>query len=203
MHAIGLRAAGRTRKSRAACENSMDLAEITEQAPGTAGTHTVREACAHDARPTRESRSMRWTGSSRPWGAFRSRRSSERTGWTRMRHADARSCAAAFRCRRGAASFAASAWPTRGSTRFPTGYPPRELLTSNPELVARYRLAMIFPPTTRNFLNTTFVNVPALRAAQCEPAIGIHSDDAAARGVVDGLWSRCSTTAAASWRGPA
>lgn len=50
---------------------------------------------------------------------------------------------------------------------------------------ARYPLAMISPPA-RNFLNSTFVNVESLRAAEGEPQLEIHPEDAAARGVADG-----------------
>jgi anaerobic selenocysteine-containing dehydrogenase len=48
---------------------------------------------------------------------------------------------------------------------------------------ARYPLAMISPPA-RNFLNSSFVNVRSLRAAEGEPWLDIHPDDAARRGVV-------------------
>ena len=50
---------------------------------------------------------------------------------------------------------------------------------------ARYPLAMISPPA-RNFLNSSFVNVPSLRASEREPLLEIHPDDAAARGIADG-----------------
>ena len=38
--------------------------------------------------------------------------------------------------------------------------PPRESAASNPELAARYPLAFISPPA-RNFLNSSFANLPA------------------------------------------
>ena len=44
---------------------------------------------------------------------------------------------------------------------------------------------MISPPA-RNFLNSTFVNVKSLRAAEGEPHLDIHPLDAAARGVAHG-----------------
>jgi anaerobic selenocysteine-containing dehydrogenase len=50
---------------------------------------------------------------------------------------------------------------------------------------ARYPLAMISPPT-RNFLNSTFVNVTSLRAIEGEPLLEISAQDAAARGIADG-----------------
>jgi anaerobic selenocysteine-containing dehydrogenase len=53
----------------------------------------------------------------------------------------------------------------------------------------RYPLAMISPPA-RNFLNSSFVNVQSLRAAEGEPWLDIHPEDAAQRGVFDGKYVR-------------
>jgi len=64
-----------------------------------------------------------------------------------------------------------------------------ESRTSSPELAARYPLAMISPPA-RNFLNSSFVNVKSLRDIEGEPIVEIHADDAAARGLVDGVMVR-------------
>ncbi|MEO8937983.1 MAG: molybdopterin oxidoreductase family protein [Burkholderiaceae bacterium] len=52
-------------------------------------------------------------------------------------------------------------------------------------LSRRFPLAMISPPA-RNFLNSTFVNVASLRAAEGEPWLDVHPDDAAARDIADG-----------------
>jgi anaerobic selenocysteine-containing dehydrogenase len=49
----------------------------------------------------------------------------------------------------------------------------------------RYPLAMISPPA-RNFLNSSFVNVPTLREAEGEPLVEISAADAAARGIASG-----------------
>ena len=46
----------------------------------------------------------------------------------------------------------------------------------------RYPLAMISPPA-RNFLNSSFVNVPSLRAMEREPILEMCRSDAAARGI--------------------
>ncbi len=54
---------------------------------------------------------------------------------------------------------------------------------------SRYPLAMISPPA-RNFLNSSFVNVQSLRAAEGEPWLDIHPDDAAKRGVSAGGYVR-------------
>jgi anaerobic selenocysteine-containing dehydrogenase len=53
----------------------------------------------------------------------------------------------------------------------------------------RYPLAMISPPA-RNFLNSSFVNVQSLRAAEGEPWLDIHPQDAAKRGVIAGNYVR-------------
>jgi anaerobic selenocysteine-containing dehydrogenase len=54
---------------------------------------------------------------------------------------------------------------------------------------SRYPLAMISPPA-RNFLNSSFVNVQSLRAAEGEPWLDIHPEDAAARRVIAGDYVR-------------
>ena len=64
-----------------------------------------------------------------------------------------------------------------------------ESVQSSPALAARYPLAMISPPA-RHFLNSTFVNVASLRAAEREPLVELHPHDAAARGVTDGATVR-------------
>ena len=50
---------------------------------------------------------------------------------------------------------------------------------------ARYPLAMISPPA-RNFLNSSFVNVPSLLAMEREPILEMHQDDALPRGIRQG-----------------
>ncbi len=64
----------------------------------------------------------------------------------------------------------------------PDHLPNYELPASN----ARYPLAMISPPA-RNFLNSTFVNVQSLRDMEGEPLLEISAQDAAARGIADGV----------------
>ena len=49
----------------------------------------------------------------------------------------------------------------------------------------QYPLAMISPPA-RNFLNSTFVNVPSLSELHGEPLLEMHALDAAARGLQNG-----------------
>jgi anaerobic selenocysteine-containing dehydrogenase len=72
-----------------------------------------------------------------------------------------------------------------GADPLPGYVPPYESARSDPELARRFPLAIISPPA-RNFLNSTFVNVASLRDTEGEPALEIHPQDAAARGVSDG-----------------
>jgi anaerobic selenocysteine-containing dehydrogenase len=67
----------------------------------------------------------------------------------------------------------------------PDHVPNYESAASSPELAARYPLAMISPPA-RHFLNSSFVNVESLRAAEREPRLELHPGDAEARGIEDG-----------------
>ncbi len=62
---------------------------------------------------------------------------------------------------------------------------PYESVASNPELGAKYPLAMISPPA-RNFLNSSFVNIKSLRDTEGEPHLELHPDEAQARGLHDG-----------------
>jgi len=71
----------------------------------------------------------------------------------------------------------------------PDHVPNHECAETAPALAARYPLAMISPPA-RHFLNSTFVNVQSLRDIEGEPLVEIHADDAAARGVADGVMVR-------------
>jgi anaerobic selenocysteine-containing dehydrogenase len=93
----------------------------------------------------------------------------------------------------GEAPFAAGGFPTSSGKVLvdapglgvPDYLPNYESAASAPELARRYPLAMISPPA-RNFLNSSFVNVPSLRAAEGEPVLEMHESDAAARGIAAG-----------------
>ena len=67
----------------------------------------------------------------------------------------------------------------------PDHLPNYESVLSTPELAARFPLAMISPPA-RHFMNSTFVNIASLRAAEREPLLEMHPMDAAARGITAG-----------------
>jgi anaerobic selenocysteine-containing dehydrogenase len=72
-----------------------------------------------------------------------------------------------------------------GLDPLPTYTPPHEDPQTRPELAARYPLQMLSPPAPE-FLNSTFVNVDALRRMAGEPTVEIHPDDATVRGIRDG-----------------
>ena len=67
----------------------------------------------------------------------------------------------------------------------PDALPNYESVLTSPELAQRFPLAMISPPA-RHFLNSTFVNVASLRAAEREPLLEMHPADAAPRGITSG-----------------
>ena len=101
------------------------------------------------------------------------------------------------------APFAAGAFPTpsgrcefyserlaqQGLDGLPDYLPNLESAERDPDLAARYPLAMISPPA-RNFLNSSFVNVKSLRDIEGEPLLEMHADDAHARGITDGAMVR-------------
>jgi anaerobic selenocysteine-containing dehydrogenase len=89
----------------------------------------------------------------------------------------------------GKVEFASPRLAALGLDPLPDHLPPRESAEADPALAARYPLACISPPA-RHFLNSTFVNVPSLRAAEREPRIDLHPDDARARGLADGAMVR-------------
>lgn len=73
----------------------------------------------------------------------------------------------------------------RGEDPLPSYLPPRESAATNAELAARYPLGFISPPA-RNFLNSSFANLPAFVGEEETPRLDIHPDDAAARAISTG-----------------
>ncbi|MFO1398967.1 MAG: molybdopterin oxidoreductase family protein [Burkholderiales bacterium] len=85
----------------------------------------------------------------------------------------------------GKCEFASRALAAQGLDPVPDFVPPRESTASNPALAARYPLAFISPPA-RNFLNSSFANLPAFVDEERTPWLDLHPVDAAARGIVHG-----------------
>lgn len=106
-------------------------------------------------------------------------------GWQKLNMPDAPFAHGGFATPSGKCEFYSASMAQAGLDPLPSYIAPYESPASNPELAARYPLAMISPPA-RNFLNSTFVNVKSLRAAEGEPHLDIHPDDCAARGIAAG-----------------
>jgi anaerobic selenocysteine-containing dehydrogenase len=85
----------------------------------------------------------------------------------------------------GKCEFHSTSLAAQGHDPLPTFVPPRESVRSNPEFARRYPLAFISPPA-RNFLNSSFANLPQFVAEAGGPELQIHPDDAAARGIASG-----------------
>jgi len=73
----------------------------------------------------------------------------------------------------------------QGEDPLPAYVAPRESVASNPQLAARYPLAFISPPA-RNFLNSSFANLPVFVEQEKTPRLDIHPDDAKPRGIASG-----------------
>lgn len=85
----------------------------------------------------------------------------------------------------GKCEFHSAALQAQGHDPLPTFVPPRESVASAPALGARFPLAFISPPA-RNFLNSSFANLPAFLVEEKSPKLDLHADDAAARGIATG-----------------
>jgi anaerobic selenocysteine-containing dehydrogenase len=85
----------------------------------------------------------------------------------------------------GKCEFWSASEEARGADPLPDYVPPRESAASNPALARRFPLAFISPPA-RNFLNSSFANLPAFVAEERTPWLDLHPSDAAARGLHDG-----------------
>jgi anaerobic selenocysteine-containing dehydrogenase len=85
----------------------------------------------------------------------------------------------------GKCEFYSDALARQGFDPLPHYVPPREGPRSNPALAAKFPLAFVSPPS-RNFLNSSFANLPRFRDAEGKPWLDMHPDDASARGLADG-----------------
>jgi anaerobic selenocysteine-containing dehydrogenase len=110
-------------------------------------------------------------------------------GYLKLEVPDAPFADGGFPTASGRVEFESPALAAQGLDPLPDFIAPYESARSAPALAARYPLAMISPPA-RHFLNSTFVNVDSLRAADPEPRIDVHPHDATARGLGDGAMVR-------------
>ncbi|HLM69170.1 MAG TPA: molybdopterin-dependent oxidoreductase, partial [Longimicrobium sp.] len=72
-----------------------------------------------------------------------------------------------------------------GLDPLPTFTPPAESAAADPRRAARFPLMLLSPPE-HQFMNSTFVNIPALRKAAGEAKILLHPNEAAVRGIREG-----------------
>ena len=106
-------------------------------------------------------------------------------GWQRLSVPVAPFAEGEFATPSGKCEFYSGQMKAAGLDPLPTYIAPYESVASNPQLGAKYPLAMISPPA-RNFLNSSFVNVQSLRDTEGEPHLDMHPQDAAARGIAQG-----------------
>ncbi|MES2324535.1 MAG: molybdopterin oxidoreductase family protein [Pseudomonadota bacterium] len=109
----------------------------------------------------------------------------KRSGWKKLNMPDAPFAHGGFPTPSGKCEFYSATMLADGLDPVPDYIAPYESKASNPDLAARYPLAMISPPA-RNFLNSSFVNVTSLRSTEGEPRLDMHPDDCAARAIADG-----------------
>jgi anaerobic selenocysteine-containing dehydrogenase len=109
----------------------------------------------------------------------------KQSGWQKLTMPAAPFADGGFPTPSGKCEFFSARMQAAGLDPLPAYTPPYESAASNPELAARYPLAMISPPA-RNFLNSSFVNVQSLRDTEGAPRLDLHPADAAARGIASG-----------------
>jgi anaerobic selenocysteine-containing dehydrogenase len=107
------------------------------------------------------------------------------SGWAKLPGAAAPFAYGGFATPSGKCEFWSQREADAGRDPLPEVLLPHECAETTPELAARYPLALISPPA-RNFLNTSFGMVDSLRASEGAPALLIHPQDAASRGIADG-----------------
>src|SRR6478672_7438298 len=108
----------------------------------------------------------------------------KQSGWQRLNVPDpyAPFANGGFPTRSGKCEFWSDTLAAQGQDPLPAYLPPRESAASNPALAERYPLGFLSPPA-RNFLNSSFANLPEFLAEERTPHLDIHPDDAGARGI--------------------
>ncbi|AKM30163.1 molybdopterin oxidoreductase [Pandoraea faecigallinarum] len=145
-----------------------------------------QDACFSDTDDQLAAQSIRWDDARMAGSDWETLK---RDGWIRYDLPEAPFANGQFYTPSGKCEFYSERMLQEGLDPLPDWIPPYESAASNPELAARYPLAMISPPA-RNFLNSSFVNVDSLRASVGEPTLDIHPADASPRGIVDGAGVR-------------
>lgn len=86
----------------------------------------------------------------------------------------------------GKCELVSAALESQGFAAAPVFTAPSESRQSAPELAERFPLALI-TPAAHAFLNSTFANLPKQLRQELSPFIEIHPEDAASRGISDGM----------------
>lgn len=86
----------------------------------------------------------------------------------------------------GRCEFYSSSLDAEGFDPLPVFEAAAESPAGDPELVARFPLALLVGKTALHFLNSSYAGVARHVKAEKEPVIDIHPDDAAPRGISDG-----------------
>ena len=109
------------------------------------------------------------------------------TGWQRLNlpRPYAPFANGGFPTRSGKCEFWSDTLAAQGQDPLPAYLPPRESAASNAALAERYPLGFLSPPA-RNFLNSSFANLPAFVAEEKTPHLEIHPDDAGTRSIASG-----------------
>ncbi|BDD92524.1 molybdopterin containing oxidoreductase [Pandoraea sp. NE5] len=168
--------------------NNPAIAPLGEAKPNSeifrllAGRMGWQEACFSDTDDQLAAQSIRWDDARMAGGDWETLK---RDGWIRYDLPDAPFANGQFYTPSGKCEFYSERMLQEGFDPLPDWVPPYESVASNPDLAARYPLAMISPPA-RHFLNSSFVNVDSLRASVGEPTLDIHPADAAPRGIENG-----------------
>jgi anaerobic selenocysteine-containing dehydrogenase len=90
-----------------------------------------------------------------------------------------------FRTPSGKCEFFSASLAAEGHDPLPTFLGPRESVATNPGLAKRYPLAFLSPPA-RNFLNSSFANMPRFLNEEKTPKLDIHPEDADLRRIASG-----------------
>jgi anaerobic selenocysteine-containing dehydrogenase len=109
-------------------------------------------------------------------------------GWVDLRTAhDARPYAeGGFPTPSGKAELYSERMRQAGHDPLPGYTPGRESPGGDPDLVARYPLALMTPKTAHHFLNSSYGNIDRQITAEREPMLDLHPSDAVPRGIADG-----------------
>jgi anaerobic selenocysteine-containing dehydrogenase len=111
----------------------------------------------------------------------------KRDGWKRLNVPSAYAPFAEgnFPTPSGKCEFWSAALAAQGQDPLPDYVPPRESVATNPKLAQRYPLAFISPPA-RNFLNSSFANLPAFVTEERTPWLDLNAADAQVRNIATG-----------------